>query len=110
VPSLAKTIEAWHGAHAPKVQVVVATHSPLILASMEPIFDTKKDALWKLDLVDGDVRIAKDAWTSRGDVNRWLTSDVFSLASATNPATEKVLREAGELLMQPAPRWRRCAR
>ncbi len=29
---------------------------------------------------------------------------VFDLASATGPATEKVLREAGKLLMQPAPR------
>jgi predicted ATPase len=43
LPSLAKTIEAWHGAHAPKVQVIVATHSPLILASMELIFDAKAD-------------------------------------------------------------------
>jgi hypothetical protein len=105
LPSVAKAVENWNPTHRPDVQFIVATHSPLVLASMEPLFDPEKDALWKMDLVGNQVKIERDAWHLRGDVNRWLTSDVFDLGSATSPEAERVLKEASDLLSQrePAP-------
>lgn len=105
LPSLVKALRGWDLEHTPQVQFIVATHSPLVLASMEPLFNSKQDALWKLDLVGGDVVIERDKWHRRGDVNRWLTSDVFDLPAATSPAAEVALARAGELLQasDPAP-------
>lgn len=39
------------------VQLITATHSPLIMASLEPIFDNKKDAWIELDIVDNQIKI-----------------------------------------------------
>lgn len=102
LPSLIGAIESWDQAHKPEVQFIVATHSPLVLASMEPIFDPKHDALWKLDLVDNDVVIEKDQWRRRGDANRWLVSDVFDLDEATSVEAESALKRAQVLLSSPA--------
>lgn len=98
LPSLANAIEGWSPDVRPRVQLLVATHSPLVLASMEPIFDPDRDALWKLDLVDGDVQIERDQWHARGDVNRWLTSDVFDLKAATSAGAQAALLEAQALV------------
>lgn len=78
----------------PKIQLITATHSPLILASMEPIFSPDVDALWKLDLVNGAVRIERDEWLRRGEISSWLTSDVFDLGMARSLPAEDALREA----------------
>lgn len=103
LPSIAKSVSAWTAESAPNVQFLVATHSPLVLASMEATFDPAQDALFKLDLVDGDVTIERDVWRKRGDVNRWLESDVFDLAAATSPEAEVVLARAKQLLADATP-------
>jgi hypothetical protein len=70
---------------------------------MESAFNFKQDALWKLDLVDGVVTIARDDLHRRGDVNRWLQSDVFDLAQPTSREVERALREAATLCSQADP-------
>jgi len=69
VPSLLKAVESWRASNPPRVQFLIATHAPLIFASLEPLFAPARDALWKLDLVDGVVQIERDAWHERGDAN-----------------------------------------
>lgn len=97
--SIQEAVEAWHGELKPEVQLIVATHSPLILASVEPRFDPSRDALWKLDLVDGEVVLEREGvWHGRGDVNRWLVSDVFDLGAPTSREAEKALSRAKALL------------
>lgn len=103
LPSLAKAIEGWDIQHRPEVQFIVATHAPLVLASLEPLFDPERDALWKLDMVEGRVQIQRDLWRSRGDVNRWLVSDVFDLPSPTSAEAERVLKQAATLLSEREP-------
>lgn len=88
---------------APRTQLLAATHSPLVLASVEPIFDPVRDALWKLDLVGSMVRIERDAWRKRGDANRWLTSDAIGLGMATSNEAEVVLGDASRLLRTQNP-------
>src|SRR5690606_33402144 len=50
VPALLKVMDALPGQHGSKVQLIAATHSPLVLASLEPFFDAKRDAWFDLDL------------------------------------------------------------
>jgi hypothetical protein len=100
---LQAAIEEWHPEASPEVQLLVATHSPLVLASMEPSFDSERDALWQLELDAGLVHLHQDPWLRRGDVNRWLTSDVFALRAATAPEVEAVLEDAARLLRLETP-------
>jgi hypothetical protein len=58
---------------------------------MEPDFNPARDALWKLDLVNGHVQVSEDAWVRRGDVSRWLESDVFDLGLARSRDAETAI-------------------
>lgn len=62
-----------------KIQLVAATHSPLILASAESVFDADKDALFDLtiDPSSSKVTIQRERFRRRGDVGSWLTSEIF---------------------------------
>lgn len=67
LPSLFQAIDSWNNnstAYQPVIQFIVATHAPLVMASMESIFDSTKDALWKLDLSEQAVTIEKTPSTS----------------------------------------------
>jgi hypothetical protein len=59
------------------VQVLATTHSPLVLASLEPLFDEDKDRLYWFDLNDGAVSFRLYPWAKHGDVLGWLTSPIF---------------------------------
>lgn len=73
LPDLHAALTRWRGEVHTDVQLIAATHSPLVLASMEPIFDDHQDALWVLDRVDGVVKLERDVWMRRGDASRSLT-------------------------------------
>lgn len=85
-----------------QVQLIAATHSPLVPASMEPIFDPARDAWFDLDLVsdrDGpEVSLRKRDFFRRGDVSSWLTSEAFDLKEARSLEAEDALQEALSLL------------
>jgi hypothetical protein len=65
---------------------------------MEPHFDNTKDALWKMDLVAGMVKLERDHWYRRGEVGAWLTSDVFDLESARSKEAEQAIAAAKALI------------
>lgn len=105
------------GALAPnaKAQLIVATHSPLVMASVEPVFDARQDAWFDLDLVRGaanrpaTVSFEQRPFVRRGDASRWLMSEAFDLKSAGSLAAERVLAEAA-LAMSDASFDRKAAR
>ncbi len=82
-----------------EVQVVAATHSPLVLASVEPLFHEENDKLWHLDVVKGKVRLERFDWTPQGDVLNWLVSPIFGLRQARSAEAEEAI-EAAEALMR----------
>ena len=90
-----------------EIQLIGATHSPLILASAEPFFDRSKDAWFDLDLErtdSGDKTFAclrRRELVSRGDVSNWLTSEAFDLKSARNLDAEAAIEAAKALLRRP---------
>jgi AAA domain, putative AbiEii toxin, Type IV TA system len=81
-----------------EVQLVAATHSPLILASAEPLFDDKKDAWFDFDLVGETVSIEKRDFQRRGDVSSWLMSDAFDLKEARSQEAEEAITSALAIL------------
>lgn len=85
-----------------KVQIIAATHSPLVMASVEPFFDPAQDAWFDLDLnrETGQVEVTKrsEHWYRRGDADAWLKSEAFDQKSGYAPETEQVLERAGAAL------------
>ncbi len=104
VPALLDVMEVLTGEHDASVQLVAATHSPLVTVSVESLFDESKDTIWELDQVDGTVRLQKADWYRRGDANAWLTSSVFDLKEARSIEAEKALSEALALLLEDRPK------
>jgi len=84
-----------------KPQLIVATHSPLVLASVEAIFDEDTDKLFHLYLSpEKDVSLDELHYTKRGTVDEWLTSDVFKLAEPRSTEGENDLNFAKAALAE----------
>ncbi len=86
------------------IQLIVATHSPLVLASVEPFFDAEQDAWFDLDLGQQVAlptpAIRKMRFTRHGDVSNWLTSEAFDLKAARSNEAESAIENARTLLRQ----------
>jgi hypothetical protein len=82
------------------VQLIATTHSPLVMASLEPHFDAEKDAWFDLDLVRNNgskpaVVLTKRTFEKMGSANDWLVSDAFDLKMpGISPEAEIVLNRA----------------
>jgi hypothetical protein len=87
------------------VQVIAATHSPLVLASIEPLFNPEVDAWFDLDYVKSNqfrkVVLTRREFELHGEVSNWLTSEAFDLPSARSIYAETLLKEASELIEKP---------
>lgn len=97
--SLLEVMGALTGSAGAQVQLVCATHSPLLLASVEPLFDEEKDQLFHLDLVDGKVVLSPAPWCKQGDTTNWLVSEVFGLRQGRSLEAERAI-EAAEAFMR----------
>jgi hypothetical protein len=100
VPALLDVMEALTGTSDLSIQLVAATHSPLVLASTETLFDPERDAIWELDLCDGQVELHESPWVRYGDANSWLTSSVFDLTEPRSVEAEEAITAALALLRQ----------
>jgi hypothetical protein len=100
--SLLKLASALH--NRAKIQLIAATHSPLVLASAEPTFDPNLDAWFDLDLYQAEngerVQLEKRDFVRHGDVSNWLTSEAFDLKEARSIEGEKAIQLARALLRQ----------
>ncbi len=81
------------------VQLIATTHSPLVLASVEPHFDEDRDRLFHLDIHDGQVQLDEVQWAPQGDALNWLISDVFGLRQARSLEAERAI-DAAQALMR----------
>jgi hypothetical protein len=91
---------------APEVQtqIIITTHSPLVLASVEPLFDTNRDALFHLYLdEDGIVQLDNVPFIKRGRVDKWLISNVFGLTQPRSTQAEEAIEAAKELQRKRTP-------
>jgi len=86
-----------------KIQLVAATHSPLILASAEAFFDPGRDAWFDLDLEHHAVVLRNRQFVARGEVSNWLVSDAFDLKQARSREAEDAIERALAILRDPMP-------
>lgn len=103
LPSLLKLATVLHSEAA--IQVITATHSPLVMASAETSFDESRDAWFDIDYREdsksGIVELRKREFHRLGDVSAWLTSDAFDLKEARSAEAEQAMRAAMELAKNP---------
>jgi hypothetical protein len=91
-----------------QIQFLVATHSPLVLTSAEPIFDNEIDGLFQLDLTSqslfgSEVSLNKHPFIPQGTAGAWLESDVIGLAEERSIPAEKLIGRAKALQRQESP-------
>jgi hypothetical protein len=86
-----------------RAQVIVATHSPLVLASCEQHFSDRTDKLYHLQLKSGNVTFRERPFVRYGRVDEWLTSDIFELTEARSS-------EGGTPLSRRESCWNRISR
>ena len=82
-----------------QVQAIATTHAPLVLASIEPLFDEQNDKLFLFELNEQEVNLAEVPWSKQGDTVGWLTSEVFGLKQARSKEAEVAI-EAAEAYMR----------
>ncbi|MGA7996573.1 MAG: AAA family ATPase [Bradyrhizobium sp.] len=85
------------------VQLHVSSHSPLVLASIEPLYDPIRDRMHNLVLRQSEVAIEILENWKHGSVNYWLESDVFGLKEARSKPAETALDQANLLLLEKKP-------
>jgi hypothetical protein len=87
------------------VQLVAVTHSPLVMASAEPMFDRESDAWFDLDLdrSTGVVTLEKRPFVRRGEVDAWLTSEAFGLRFARSVEGERAVDRSLEIRRRQPP-------
>jgi len=87
------------------VQYLIATHSPIVMASVEPIYQEETDKLFQLDLTHNNrVELKEQEFVRYGGVDIWL-NDVFKVGSR-NLEAEKMIEQAKQLQLaeQPDPK------
>jgi TIR domain/AAA domain, putative AbiEii toxin, Type IV TA system/AAA domain len=103
VPALMHVIEKMSSEIRP--QIHLATHSPLVLASAEEIFDEELDQLFNLRLDGADVALDRQEFVRFGTVDGWLTSEAFGLDHPRSQQAASAIDDAKELQEseQPSP-------
>lgn len=104
VPALLNVMDALTGDRGVPVQLLAATHSPLVLASVEPSFNPNADCIWDFDLIGNEVQAHLHPWSRKGSVNAWLASDVFNLIEPASVQAEEALGLARGFLRTMAMR------
>ncbi len=99
LPSLMAALNKLRGIGDAPPQFLIATHSPLVLASLEGVFDPAQDDLFQLSMDEGRVRLDQGHWAKQGDVSSWLESDVFGLEQARSLEAEQAI-DAAEAFMR----------
>ena len=99
LPALLEVMDTLSSVQHPSVQLVAATHSPLVLSSVEPLFDEERDRLFHLDLRAGSVQLERVRWAKQGDVVNWLVSETFGLRQGRSIDAERAI-EAAEAFMR----------
>ena len=102
VPALLSVISKL--AKNAEIQLITATHSPLVMASVEPFFDTNKDAWFDLDFERKKVILRNRGYEKHGDAANWLLSEAFDMKSGRPIEYERLVERASTLLEQKKPR------
>lgn len=82
------------------IQIIASTHSPLVLGSLEDVFDAKTDKWYDIDLVSSsesdshEVLLQQREFKNYGDYSMWLTGEAFDFETSRTKHAEAVYKEA----------------
>jgi len=99
VPSVLAAVDALRGRSGAAPQVLLASHAPLVAASLEPLFDVEQDDVLRLEVRNGSVAVEQGGWAPQGDAANWLVSETFGLQQARSLEAERAV-EAAEAFMR----------
>ncbi len=108
LPALLKVIDGLLlKGKAKSVQFIVTTHAPLILSSVESVWDASKDQLFDFDLIEGkggkpSVIFSELDFAKHGSLENWLESKSFDLNSGYAPDAEKAMDRADAIMLEYA--------
>lgn len=86
------------------VQWIIASHSPLVLASGETVWDTESDRLFHIDMsVAGKVTFESLEFEKRGTIDSWLSSNIFEIQQPGSTEREAAIQEAIRVQHLPNP-------
>ncbi len=87
-----------------RIQYLIATHSPMVLASAESIWDADSDRLFHLRLnANGKVSFEGMPFELRGTADSWLQSPSFDGLHPGSELAEIAIRKAKKLIGAPTP-------
>ena len=103
VPSILNVMKLLH--KEANVQLITATHSPLIMSSIEPEFNEATDAWFDIDFEKENktVVLQKCNFEKLGGSDSWLCSNAFDLSSTRSIQGEQLVEKASFLLRQEKP-------
>ncbi len=100
LPAVAKVLSSGLSEESVSLQIIATTHAPLVLASLEPMFDEDCDRLFNLELNEaGKVELINRRWAKQGDAAMWLVSESFGLKQARSQKAQDAI-EAAEAWMR----------
>ena len=85
------------------VQIHVVTHSPMVMASAETVFNHDLDSLHHFRLDGLNVILERLQFVKRGRADLWLMSDVFGLEQARSLPAEEAIETAKSLQLAASP-------
>ena len=86
------------------VQWIIASHSPLVMASGEAIWNTDSDSLFHIEMsTAGRVSFRPVPFERRGTVDSWLSSEVFEIPRPGSTEREAAIQAAVELQQKEEP-------
>ncbi len=87
------------------VQFIISTHSPLVLASAEAVFEEERDKLFGVQLSEDrkNAVVNEIDFIRYGQINAWLTSPIFNLSQARSVEAENAIEAAKRLQLQDEP-------
>ena len=81
-----------------EIQMIVTTHAPLVLASVETMWNNEQDQLFDFDLYKNKVTFNPIAFRKHGSVENWLTSESFDLTSGYSIEAQEAITQANQLM------------
>lgn len=103
LPALLKVLESL--GEGMQVQMHVTTHSPMVLASLEPHWQDELDELFHFSLNEGKVVLESTELGRWGTASRWLKSRVFGLHADRSVEAERAMSDANAVMRGEEPKY-----
>lgn len=108
LPAVLQTVESLLlMSQAESVQIIATTHAPLVLGSVETLWDETRDQLFDFDLADGRVSLEAIEFAKHGSAENWLGSNSFDLPAdypGYSLQAQEAMRRADALMIEHSER------